>query len=168
VRYSTLSPFRPEKVHCGWHVKNPRCEVEWSTTEKITWMRWEQRERGKNRETGEAVMCAEFVPHTGTRAEFMEEFVAKFEEWMPHVYRDRNTKFMVKLQLERMASPEQMERPSVLMSRVDFGTAVEIPRIYSATCSYPERFNVCCTVAVYRPHLVKDYRRSWKQRKVWH
>ena len=70
----------------------------------MTWMRWEQRVRGKSRETGESVMCMEFVPHTATRAEFMEEFIAKFEEWMPHVWRDRNFKFMSKLRLEQMSS----------------------------------------------------------------
>ena len=32
------------------------------------WMRWEQRERKENRETGEAVMCTEFAPLTETRA----------------------------------------------------------------------------------------------------
>ena len=55
---------------------------------------------------------------------------------MPHVYRDRNMKFMVKLQLERMASPERMDMPLVLMSRGDFGTAIEPPRIYSETLGF--------------------------------
>ena len=56
---------------CGWRVRNERCPVEWSNA-LMTWMRWEQRVRGKSRETGESVMCMEFVPHTATRAEFME------------------------------------------------------------------------------------------------
>ena len=134
----------------------------------MTWMRWEKRERSKDKETGEPVMCMEFVPHIGTREEFMEEFIAKFEEWMPHVYRDRNFKFMGKLQLERMASPEQMTTPTMMMSRADFASAVEILRVYSETCSFPERFNACCTVAVYRPRLELDYRvrRKWGKRKV--
>ena len=134
----------------------------------MTWMRWEQRVRGKSRETGEPVMCMEFVPHTGTRAEFMEEYIAKFEEWMLHVYRDRNFKFMSRLQLERMSSPEQMATPTMMVSRVDFATAVEILRMFSETCSFPERFNVCCTVVVYRPRVVQDYRqrRQWGKKKV--
>jgi hypothetical protein len=124
--------------------------------------------RGKSRETGEPVMCMEFVPHTGTRAEFMEEFIAKFEEWMPHVYRDRNFKFMSKLQLQRMSSPEEMATPTMMITRADFGTAVQIYRLFSDTCSFPERFNVCCTVAVYRPRVVKDYRqrRKWGKKRV--
>jgi hypothetical protein len=113
-------------------------------------------------------MCMEFVPHTGTREEFMEEFIAKFAEWMPHVYRDRNFKFMSKLQLERMASPEQMANPTMTITRSDFASAIEIQRVFSETCAFPERFNACCTVAVYRPTTVQDYtqRRKWGKRKV--
>ncbi len=112
-------PAQPGDVLCGWRVRTESCPVEWSNA-LITWMRWEQRIRGKSRETGESVMCMEFVPHTGTRAEFMKEFIAKFAEWMPHVYRDQNFKFMRKLQLECMSSPEKMARPTMMITRVNF------------------------------------------------
>ena len=87
---------------------------------------------------------------------------------MPHVYRDRNFKFMSKLQLERMASPEQMANPTMTITRSDFASAIEIQRVFSETCAFPERFNACCTVAVYRPTTVQDYtqRRKWGKRKV--
>ncbi len=166
--YRIKYPFlRPTIHHCGWRARCPRCPIEYSKT-LMTWMRWEQRERGKNRETGEPIMCMEFVPYTGTREEFMEEFIAKFEEWMPHVYHDRNFKFMSKMQLERMANPELMADPTMMITRSDFAAAIEIPRVFSETCSYPERFNACCTVAVYRPSIVLDYtqRRKLGQRKV--
>ncbi len=114
-------------------------------------MRWEQRERGNNKETGEPSMCLEFVPHVGTRREFMEEFQAQYELWMPHVHRDRVRKFMCHKQVEYVSSPEQIANPTVAISKADCSTAVEVQRIFSATCAFPERFNVFCLVSAKRP-----------------
>jgi hypothetical protein len=59
---------------CGWKVAvADECNVEYRDAPWM-WMRWEPRLRGINRETGEPVMCMEWVPHLGTRAEFMKEF----------------------------------------------------------------------------------------------
>jgi hypothetical protein len=151
--------FRDPVKLCGWHVKVPKlCPVEYSTEKLLTWHRWEQRERGKNRDTGEPIMCSEFVPHIGTRAEFMWEFREQFELWMPHVHRDRVTKFMLKLQVERSTSPEQIKKPTVGNTRADFGAAIEIPREFSGTCMFPERINVGCLVMAYKPTEIVEYR----------
>ena len=74
---------RPPEKKCGWSAQIlHECSVEYSDA-LWTWHRWEWRERGKNRETGESVLCIEFVPHIRTRREYMIEFRAKYELLMP-------------------------------------------------------------------------------------
>ena len=53
----------------------------------------------------------EFVPHIGTRAEFMDENQVQFERWMPQINDDRERKFMTYAQADHLASPEQMANP---------------------------------------------------------
>ncbi len=68
-------------------------------------------------------LCSEWVPHVGTRREFMEEFQKQYELWMPqHVHRDRVWKFMCHKQVEYICSPEQMANPTVVISKADFAT----------------------------------------------
>ena len=142
---------------CGWDVRiTKECPVEYSDA-PWSWHRWEQRERGKNRDTGEAITCMEFVPHIGTRAEFMREYRREFELWMPHVHDDNELKFMLKLQEEEMTSPEQRASPTMSNTRADFGAAIEIQRLFSATCAFPERINLACLVMSYLPEEVLDF-----------
>ncbi len=91
------------------------------------------------REIGEPVVCTEWIPYLGTRAEFMMKFREQFELWMPHVHRDRVLKFMLRLQAEHMTSPEQMEHPTVGNMRTDFAAAIEIIRMFSATCAFAHK-----------------------------
>ncbi len=49
------------------------CKVEYGDA-PWTWMRWKLRLRDKSRETGEPIICTEWVSYLGTRAEFMKEF----------------------------------------------------------------------------------------------
>ena len=160
--------FSGTKKHCGWSMRNPRCPVEYSDTKVMTWMRWEQQVRGHDKETGEARMCLEFVPHVGTRLEFTEEFQAQYEMWMPHVHRDRVRKFMCHKQVEYVSSLEQIANPTVAISKADFATTVEVQRIFSATCAFPERFNVFCLVSVHCPKAVTNYRKkkAWGRRRA--
>ena len=60
----------------------------------------------------------EFVPHIGTRKEFMIEFRAQYELWMPNMHRDRCFELMLKLQAERIASrSEWSTRPWATCAR---------------------------------------------------
>ena len=153
---------------CGWDVRIPKeCPVEYSDA-LWSWHRWEQRERGKNRETGEAVTSMEFVPHIGTRAEFMREYRREFERWMPHVHDDNELKFMLKLQEEEMTSPEQRASPTMSNTRADFGAAIEIQRLFSATCAFPERINLACLVMSYLPEEVLDFKSNRRKGKCAH
>jgi hypothetical protein len=152
------------KHQCGWIARIPdECKVEYSVA-LWTWMRWEQRVRGKNRETGEPVMCMEWVPHIGTSAEIMKEYREQFELRMPHVHRNRILKFMIRLQAEYMTSPEQMLHPTVSNMRADFAAAIEIPRTFSATCAFAEKINAGCLIMAYMPKETVDYRATRKRR----
>ena len=71
----------------------------------------------------------------------MEEFQAQYELWVSFVHRDCVCKFMYHKQVEYVSSPEQMANPTVTISKADFATAIEVQRIFSATCAFPERFN---------------------------
>ena len=60
------------KEACGWqNVFGADCPVEASDA-SFTWNRWEQRLRGENEE-GKKFYSDEWVPHTGTRREFIAE-----------------------------------------------------------------------------------------------
>ena len=98
----------------------------------------------------------------------MEEFQAQYELWMPHVHRDRVRKFMCHKQVEYVSSPEQIANPTVAISKADYATAVEVQRIFSATCAFPERFNVFCLVSAKRPEAVVNFRRrkAWGHRRI--
>ena len=48
------------------------------------------------------------MPHTGTRFDFMNEFVSKFALWMPNIQRARLDRQIAKLQKERMLNLPQM------------------------------------------------------------
>jgi hypothetical protein len=135
MRLFTLYGVRSEHK-CGWKVAvQDACKVEYGDV-LWTWMRWGPRLSNKNRETGEPVMCMEWVPHLGTRAEFIKEFREQFELWMLHVHRDRVLKFMLRLQAEHMTSPERMANPTVGNMRADFAAGIEIIRAFSATCAF--------------------------------
>jgi len=123
---------------CWWKGRVlDECKVEYGDA-PWTWMRRELRLRDKSRETDEPIMCTEWVPYLGTRAEFMKEFREQFELWM-HVHRDRVLMFMLRLQAEHMTSPEHMEHPTVGNVRADFAAAIEIIRMFSATSAFAEK-----------------------------
>jgi hypothetical protein len=84
-------------------------------------------------------VCTEWIPYIGTRAEFVMRFREQFELWMPHVYRDRVLKFMLRLHAEHMTSPEHMEQPTAGYMRTDFAAAIEIIRTFSETCAFAHK-----------------------------
>ena len=97
----------------------------------------------------------------------MEEFQAQYELWMSFVHRDCVCKFMYHKQVEYVSSPEQMANPTVTISKADFATAIEVQRIFSATCAFPERFNVFCLVSANHPKVLRRLRRvATKERGV--
>lgn len=90
-------PFLNQTRACGWAKKtSPSCMVEYSA-DIFWWKRWEPRETSKNRETGEAVMTMEFSPVSGTRKEFMAEYGAQLEFYMPHIHLVRLARVNLKL-----------------------------------------------------------------------
>ncbi len=68
----------------------------------------------------------EFVPHIRTRRQFMIEFRAQYELWIPNIHRDRCLKPILKLQAERMVNPGRMEHSTLGNMCADFTEAIGI------------------------------------------
>jgi hypothetical protein len=119
-----------------------------------------------NRESGQPVMTMEFSPVSGTRKEFMAEFGAKLELYMPHIHLVRLSRINLKLQIEYMQKPEQMEDPTVAMSVSDYAAQLETPREFTGTCCTKEKHNNCVTCIGYKPYPHVIHRKAWGKRKV--
>ena len=150
---------------CGWAAKtSPSCMVECSDA-PFWWKRWEPRETGRNRETGQSAMTMEFSPVSGTRKEFMAEFGAKLELYMPHIHLVRLSRVNLKLQTEFMQTPEQMANPTVALSVSDYAAQHETPREFTGTCCSKEKHNDCVTCIGYKPYNHVINRKAWGKRR---
>lgn len=147
-------------IRCGWGLKYPNCPVE-HTEDTYWWQRWEPRETGVNKETGETNYSPEFVPCKGTRAEFLVEYQAQFERYMPHIQLVRILRQTRKKQEERL---QDNEDESVGISVSDYAAQIETPRDYTATCAYRAKHNCCVSVIGYKPKPTTVHRKKWGKR----
>ena len=76
--------------------------------------------------------------------------------------------FMLKLQEEKMKSPELRASPTMSNTRADFGAAIEILRLFSATYAFPERRNLACLVMSYLPEEFLDFKSCRRKGKCAH
>lgn len=90
---------------CGWVRKYPKCPIEY-TNDSYWWQRWEPCETGVIKETGKTSYSPEFVPYKGTRMEFMAEFQAQFERYVPHIRLVKILRQTGKLQEGRLQADE--------------------------------------------------------------
>ena len=73
---------------CGWeHVFNADCPIDCSD-DPFQWWVWRPMPRGVD-EAGKTTFSPEWMPHRGTRREFVIEFRSKAREWLYHSWRDR-------------------------------------------------------------------------------
>jgi len=132
---------------CGWGAKRgSRCVVEYSEVDWYTWMRWELKLRGKSRKTGEPVYAFEWVPHKGTRAEYMGELEARHTEFMPHVEAVRVDRQMKKLIEERLAVARDK---TVMTDKSDYASDFETARWFNSTCVSKETHKMLVSASGY-------------------
>lgn len=154
--------FSGKVTRCGVEAKYPKCPVE-NTEDKYWWSRWQPRETGVSRETGEPIFQMEFVPCCGTRAEFLEEYSAKFTEYMPHIQSVRLTAQSKRKQEEHLKLTEDT---TTCTSVADYTAQIEIPREYAATCAYRAKHNCCVSVVGYKPKKEDRFLRAHGKRLV--
>jgi|TARA_B110001469_G_scaffold89753_1_gene85184 hypothetical protein len=79
--------FAPRET-CGWqHVFGTDCPIE-SSGEAFEWFVWQMQQRGTDAD-GKPTYSPEWMPYSGTRAEFFKEFRDKVRDWLYHSWRDR-------------------------------------------------------------------------------
>ena len=110
-------------------------------------------------------MTMEFSPVSGTRKEFMAEYGAQLEFYMPHIHLVRLARVNLKLQGEFMQTPEQMAKPTVALSVSDYAAQHETLREFTGTCCNKEKHNDCVTCIGYKPFKHTINRKSWGKRK---
>ena len=132
---------------CGWrHAFPHECPIEYSTTERMRWHAWEPRLRGTSKD-GSDFYADELVPRDGRRAQFMREFVASVEVYLPHIWEVRLMRHAVRLFEER--------KDEFTVTRLsDYASQVPIVRPSTATCQSKEHINNCVSVMGYSPRLI--------------
>lgn len=130
---------------CSWeNVFGKDCPVE-ASSDKFTWYRWEPRHRSTNAE-GKKFYSDEWVPHEGTRAEFIKELRAAIKDsYLPHDWRHILIRHGIKLHESRKDSTTATEWS-------DYAAVLDLTREKSVTCGVPERINELVTVIGYKPY----------------
>ena len=86
---------------CGFdRVFRQPCPME-NNDEAMTWWRWEKRQRGVKKDSGEAFYSLEWVPHHGTRKEFWAEFLPALRDGMLHQWRERTMRQSIRVLNDR-------------------------------------------------------------------
>jgi hypothetical protein len=147
--------FRPKcpkraagnKMLCGWkHVFPSRCPIEYSETERMRWHAWEPRLRGTSKD-GSDFYADELVPRDGPRAQFMLDFVAAVDAYLPHIWEVRLMRHACRLFEER--------KDQVTLTRhSDYASQVPIVRASTATCQSKEQINNCVSVMGFKPRTI--------------
>lgn len=133
---------------CGWlNVFGGHCPIE-ATNDAFTWHRWEPRLRGTNDE-GKDFYSDEWVPHKGTRCEFLEEIRHAVESggnpWLLHTWRHKMIRHAIKL--------HEAQKDNVTATEwSDYAAQPEIRRARTATCANAEKVNELVTVVGYNPY----------------
>lgn len=155
---STLS-----QRNCGWHVKAPRCSLLWNNSPHV-WYRYEPTQVGTNKDTMEPIMSEEFRPVFGTRKEFIKEFIAKFELFVPHKQDDRLQRNNLWLSMEHIMT--EKENPTIAMILTDYAAQFEVVRWTTPTCGVKSSHNNCVMMISCKPEEVKKVVRKWGKRKA--
>lgn len=106
---------------CGIAKRFPVCDVDNSDV-MMKWFRWVPMERGKD-SSGAPYTCMEFVPHTGTRAEFLQEFREKLAQWLSHRLEIRWTRKNWKM-IEHLRQTDDFYANNVATVSADFASQV--------------------------------------------
>lgn len=133
---------------CGWlNVFGGQCPIE-ATNDTFTWHRWEPRLRSTN-DDGKDYYSDEWVPHKGTRREFLEELQFAVESgsnpWLFHTWRHKMIRHAIKLHESRKDGVTVTEWS-------DYAAQPEIRRAHTATCANAEKVNELVTVVGYKPY----------------
>lgn len=88
----------------------------------------------------------EFVPHDGTRKEFMQEFKGMFENWLPHHQLARIIFQSYKKQEEMLRTLGAVHSSKVFISVCDYASQINVNREFNATCSHEAKINCCVLV----------------------
>ena len=136
---------QPTPGACGWeHVFGKDCPVE-ASSDKFTWYRWEPKLRSENAE-GKKFYSDEWVPHEGTRAEFLKELRASIKDsYLFHVWRHQLIRHAIKLHVSRKDGKTATEWS-------DYAAVLDLTRDKAVTCGVPERINELVTVMGYKPY----------------
>ena len=146
---------------CGWEAKAPKCSLLWSDAPHM-WFRYEPTQVGTSKETREPIMSDEFRPVFGTREEFITEFIAKLELYLPHKQDDRLQRNNLRLSMEHIQA--EIENPTVAMTISDYAAQFEIVRWTTPTCGIKSSHNNCVMMISCKPESVKKYVRKWGKR----
>jgi hypothetical protein len=132
---------------CGWRNAFPaECPIEYSTTERMRWHAWEPRLRGTSKD-GSDFYADELVPRDGRRAQFMREFIAAVEAYLPHIWEVRLMRHACRLFEER--------KDEFTVTRLsDYASQVPIVRPSTATCQSKEQINNCVSVVGFSPRQI--------------
>lgn len=130
---------------CGWeHVFGHDCPVE-SSDDLMDWWRWEPKLRSENAE-GKKFYSDEWVPHRGTRAEFLRELrTAIKDSYLSHDWRHLLIRHAIKLHESRKDGLTGTEWS-------DYAAVLDLTRGKTVTCGVPERINELVTVMGYKPY----------------
>ena len=136
---------QPTPGACGWeHIFGKDCPVE-ASSDKFTWRRWEPKLRSENAE-GKKFYSDEWVPHEGTRAEFLKELRASIKDsYLFHVWRHQLIRHAIKLHESRKDGKTATEWS-------DYAAVLDLERGKAVTCGVPERINELVTVMGYKPY----------------
>lgn len=158
------------------------CPIDADGTKNFAWRAWEQRPRGKNRETGEISYSPEFVPRNGTRLQFWSEFKPSVATWLYHVWRDDFLKQSLRVFEDRksgryldacrkgvneVASPHEQAAAAKKLQQAqemfdmlqktatiqsDYAAQLEVVRSHTATCARTEKHNFLVTIVGYKSY----------------
>ena len=126
---------------CGWH---QTCPTE-NSDNLYEWHRWEEVEYKIDEETGKPKTQIDFVPHRGTRKDFMGEFKGMFAKWLSHDQFFKVVYQSFKKQEEYLHSQDVEISREVCISVCDYASQININRYFSSTCTH-EKINCCVLV----------------------
>ena len=130
----------------------------------MMWYRFELTQIGVNKDTKEPIMSMEFRPVFGTRREFLEEFIAQLELYIPHKQDDRLQRNNLWRSMEQIML--EKENPTVAMLIADYAAQFETTRWTTPTCGVKSSHNNCVMVISCKPEQVKKVVRKWGRREA--
>ena len=141
----------------------PKCPLLADASKQMWWMRYEPTQVGNDSETGEPIFTSEFVPHRGPRKDFLEEFVEKLEQYMPHIQDNKIQRNNLRLSLDHVVA--EKDAPTVAITNSDYAAQFETIRWTNPTCAVRQAQNNCVMMITCKPEEVTKTVRKWGKRK---